>query len=179
MPKLIAEFKRESPWDGPLTDERLEDVVARYDEDPDVWAVSIVVDARWGGFMDDIDRALEVTTKPILAKASFELAGSARERGAYFELTRSIEEAKLDPGVRWLEVHRPSELPTDKADMPLVVVANNRNIETGELVPQQANAINLAVPDSGTLVCAASGYESLVDVPERFDFALIGTALLR
>lgn len=180
MPRVIAEYKRKSPWDGELTNESVEDVVQRYDANPDIWGVSIVVDERWGGSMGDIVRARLVTSKPILVKASHELyfRWGAEGQKANFALTHNARRAFLDPGCMWLEVHRPSELPTDKRDMPLVVVANNRDIRTGKLVEGAADAVRRAVPP-GTLVCAASGYQRVKDVPDEFDFALIGTAMLR
>lgn len=180
MTRLLAEYKRYSPWHGPITDRTLPDVVSEYDTDPDVFGVSIVVDSLWGGSLEDVQRARSLTDKPILAKFGLsaqrnDYGRAAILAGADWYLTHDWVRAADDPARAWLELHHPADIPPE---LPLVVVCNNRNIDTGTLNPDAALEVAAKLPRRGSLICAASGYEAAWDIPENFDFGLIGTALL-
>lgn len=179
MTRIIAEFKRSSPWAGSITERPLEEVVEEYDRDPEIWGVSIVADQAWDGSLVDVEVARRYTKKPILAKGLDLCPQHALKAGANFSLTYDWLRATEYPGTAWLEVHEPEELPPVYDG--LVIVANNRNIKTGELVPDAAVAVKQRLrhsTPSGIMLCAASGYEGPDDIPLGFDFGLIGTAFL-
>ncbi len=179
MTRLLAEYKRSSPWAGKITDRGLPDVVSEYDANPDVFGISIVADPEWGGRgMEDIQLARALTCKPILAKfgpnASTGTKYLAIRAGASWYLTYDWVEAADDPVHAWLELHEPEVPP----ELPLVVVCNNRDIRTGLLRPDAALDLAARLPRRGTMICAASGYKGIHAVPGIFDFGLIGTHFL-
>lgn len=180
MTRLLAEYKRASPWSGPLTDRALPDVVSQYDADPDVFGISIVADPNWGGSLMDVERARELTTKPILAKFGRHMPTAVRQEavalGANWYLTHDWVAAAGDPAHAWLELCSPQ---SPSPELPLVIVCNNRDIRTGELDPNAALAVAAKVRQKGTMLCAASGYKGIHDVPDIFDFGLIGTYFLK
>lgn len=185
QPRLIAEYKRRSPFDGEITSYTLREMVMRYDVDPKVLAISIVADINWGGCLDDVREARELTTKPILAKI-----GKSEERnmpafgehaiqaGATWYLTHDWVVAADDPARAWLEMHTESDFPPNLESLPLVVLLNNRNIHTGELT-EAANALVPLLVGKKTMICVASGYKSLREAPPVAHFCLIGTAFLK
>lgn len=180
MAKLIAEFKRQSPWDGPLTGRPLEEIVELYDAVPEVWGVSVVADERWGGSVDDIRRARRSTSKPLLARGLELCPWKAANLGADFALTYSISCALDLSPLTWLEVFSAGDLKRVEAlgrGWPGIVVANNRDVRTGNLSRGNAEAVKRAIPP-GTLVCAASGYRN-VDEASWADFVIVGTSVLR
>ncbi len=81
----IAEFKRRSPSAGDLRPEGDVAVVARQYEAAGARAMSVLVDARFGGSWDDLRAARSATTLPLLAKGFFstpEHLREARDAGA-------------------------------------------------------------------------------------------------
>ncbi|HKT43444.1 MAG TPA: hypothetical protein VJQ85_01495 [Gaiellaceae bacterium] len=67
----IAEFKRRSPSMGDIRpDARVEDVVPAYTK-AGASAISVLVDARFAGTIDDLVAARAATSEPILAKGFF------------------------------------------------------------------------------------------------------------
>jgi indole-3-glycerol phosphate synthase len=76
----VAEFKRRSPSAGDIRpDARVEDVVPAY-ETGGARAVSVLVDAAFGGSLDDLRAAREATRDvPLLAKGFFSLEEDLRE----------------------------------------------------------------------------------------------------
>lgn len=179
MTRLIAEYKRSSPWSGQITDRALADVVSQYDADPDIFGISIVADPNWGGSLVDVKRARDLTTKPILAKFGRHTPANARQEaralGADWYLTHDWVAAADDPAHAWLELCSPLGL---TSELPLVVVCNNRDIRTGDLDPNAALAMAAKIRQKGTMLCGASGYNGIHDVPGIFDFGLIGTSFL-
>jgi indole-3-glycerol phosphate synthase / phosphoribosylanthranilate isomerase len=81
----IAEFKRRSPSLGDIRpDARVEDVVPAYAVSG-ASAISVLVDERFAGSVDDLRAARAVTDVPLLAKGFFstrEQLGELREAGA-------------------------------------------------------------------------------------------------
>lgn len=188
MTRLIAEYKRRSPWDGELTGRALKDVVSEYDSDPNVFAISIVADERWGGEPADIAEARRVTDKPILAKigpgSSFpheypDWGADALTLGATWYLTHDWVKAADDPAHAWLEVGGPDSTAPTLDQLPLVVVCNNRDLETGEVDLSRSIEEKGKLLGADTLFCAASGFRWPWECPETFDFCLMGTALLK
>ena len=67
----IAEFKRRSPSMGDIRpDARLEDVLPAY-ERGGASAISVLVDERFAGSIDDLRAARAVSRLPLLAKDFF------------------------------------------------------------------------------------------------------------
>jgi indole-3-glycerol phosphate synthase / phosphoribosylanthranilate isomerase len=81
----IAEFKRRSPSMGDIRpDARVEDVVSAYSKSG-ASAISVLVDERFAGTLDDLRAARTVTRVPLLAKGFFsteEHLRDVREAGA-------------------------------------------------------------------------------------------------
>jgi indole-3-glycerol phosphate synthase / phosphoribosylanthranilate isomerase len=75
----IAEFKRRSPSMGDIRlDARVEDILPAY-ERGGASAVSVLVDERFAGSLDDLRTARAVTTLPLLAKGFFSTVEHLRE----------------------------------------------------------------------------------------------------
>ncbi|MDX6481688.1 MAG: indole-3-glycerol phosphate synthase / phosphoribosylanthranilate isomerase [Gaiellaceae bacterium] len=75
----IAEFKRRSPSMGDIRpDARIEEIVPAY-ERGGASAVSVLVDERFAGSIDDLRAARAVTTLPLLAKGFFSTEEHLRE----------------------------------------------------------------------------------------------------
>jgi indole-3-glycerol phosphate synthase len=75
----IAEFKRRSPSMGDIRpDARIEDIIPAY-ERGGASAVSVLVDERFGGTIDDLRAARAVTDVPLLAKGFFSTEEHLRE----------------------------------------------------------------------------------------------------
>ena len=67
----IAEFKRRSPSMGDIRpDARVEDVIRTY-SDNGASAISVLVDERFAGTIDDLVAARAATSAPLLAKGFF------------------------------------------------------------------------------------------------------------
>ncbi|HLX32317.1 MAG TPA: hypothetical protein VKR79_06045 [Gaiellaceae bacterium] len=81
----VAEFKRRSPSAGDIRpDARVEDVLPAY-ETAGASAVSVLVDERFAGSLDDLRAARAATSLPVLAKGFFstdEHLREVREAGA-------------------------------------------------------------------------------------------------
>lgn len=66
---LIAEIKKRSPSVGDMRKENVEQALAIYTASPIVQAISVLTDSRFfGGSLDDLWRAKQDTTKPVLRK---------------------------------------------------------------------------------------------------------------
>jgi len=75
----IAEFKRRSPSMGDIRpDARVEDIVPAYVRGG-ASAISVLVDERFGGTVDDLRAARAVTDVPLLAKGFFSTEEQLRE----------------------------------------------------------------------------------------------------
>jgi indole-3-glycerol phosphate synthase/phosphoribosylanthranilate isomerase len=70
-PRAVAEFKRRSPSAGDIRpDARVEEIVPGYAAHGAA-AISVLVDARFGGTVDDLRTARAATDVPLLAKGFF------------------------------------------------------------------------------------------------------------
>ena len=75
----IAEFKRRSPSLGDIRpDARVEDIVPAY-AGAGARAISVLVDERFAGTVDDLRAARAVTDAPLLAKGFFSTPEQLRE----------------------------------------------------------------------------------------------------
>jgi hypothetical protein len=183
MTKLLAEYKRKSPWsEEPITERSVREVMAAYDADDRIWGVSLVVDPDWGAndAQDFFDAKAE-TAKPMLVKGMNLNVQDWIHHGADFVLTYDPGEAIEYPEEAWLEIGPGIPIP-EEGYWPRVVVCNNRDTATGELYDETASYLLGQFPRRGPespSLCAASGYYCLADVPPAFEFAIIGTSELR
>ena len=75
----IAEFKRRSPSAGDIRpDARVEELVPAYSASGAA-AISVLVDERFAGSLDDLRAARAVTTTPLLAKGFFSTRDTSRQ----------------------------------------------------------------------------------------------------
>jgi len=104
----IAEFKRRSPSMGDIRpDARIEDVVPAYDASG-ASAISVLVDARFGGSLDDLVAARAVTDVPLLAKGFFSTEDDLRElreagADAALLILRDLDDATAAQLMRYAE----------------------------------------------------------------------------
>jgi len=104
----IAEFKRRSPSMGNIRpDARIEDVVPAYDASG-ASAISVLVDARFGGSLDDLVDARAVTDVPLLAKGFFSTEDDLRElreagADAALLILRDLDDATAAQLMRYAE----------------------------------------------------------------------------
>jgi len=104
----IAEFKRRSPSMGNIRpDARIEDVVPAYDASG-ASAISVLVDARFGGSLDDLVAARAVTDVPLLAKGFFSTEDDLRElreagADAALLILRDLDDATAAQLMRYAE----------------------------------------------------------------------------
>ena len=140
----IAEFKRRSPSLGDIRpDARIEDVVPAYAANGAA-AVSVLVDERFAGTLDDLRAARAVSDVPLLAKGFFSTAEHLREvrdagadaallllrdldDAACAELIRAAEELGLETLV---EAHDAEELERATRLGAPVVGVNARDLST-------------------------------------------------
>ena len=143
----IAEFKRRSPSMGDIRpDARVEDVVRLYAANG-AGAVSVLVDERFAGTVDDLRAARAVTDVPLLAKGFFSTEEHVRElkeagadavllilRDLDDETTRRLldyaDELEMDALV---EAHDADELQRAMAIDAPVIGVNARNLSTFEI----------------------------------------------
>ncbi|HEY2260808.1 MAG TPA: indole-3-glycerol phosphate synthase TrpC [Solirubrobacteraceae bacterium] len=194
---LIAEHKRRSPSAGPIrVDARLEDVVGAYQR-AGARALSILTEEQgFGGSLDDLRRAREAATLPILRKdfiideyQLFEaLAGGADaillivaaiDRG---RLERLYERAgQLGLGIL-VEVHDRRELAVAVDLGAELIGINNRDLTTLRVDINRTHELLALVP-AGTVTVAESGFRTRPEL-ERLaragvDGVLIGESLMR
>jgi indole-3-glycerol phosphate synthase / phosphoribosylanthranilate isomerase len=192
----IAEIKRRSPSAGDLRPDadpaRLASTYAR----AGTAAVSVLVDARFGGTWDDLRAARAASDVPLLAKGFFSTADdlrTAKDAGAdavllllrdldyarYAELFRTAEELGLDA---LTEAHDATEL--DRAialDAPVIGV-NARDLSTFA-IDREAQLRLVARAPRDRAVVAESGIDSRAQGAAAelagADAILVGSALMR
>jgi indole-3-glycerol phosphate synthase/phosphoribosylanthranilate isomerase len=192
----IAEVKRRSPSAGDLRpDADPAELAARF-ETAGAAAVSILVDARFGGSVDDLRAARAATSVPLLAKGFFSeeaeldelrhagadaallLLRDLDDRRAAAMLSRSIE-LGLDALV---EAHDADELARSVALDADVIGVNARDLETftidrGSALELVASAPKdrVVVAESGVTARAHGAAAELAGA----DAILVGSALMR
>ena len=196
----IAEFKRRSPSMGDIQpDARVEDIAPAY-ERGGASALSILVDERFAGSVDDLRAARAVTTLPLLAKGFFstqEHLREVREAGADAALlilrdlddettTRLIGyagEIGLDPLIEahdYEELHRAMRLADDGG----LIGVNARDLSTFAIDrTEQLRLVSFASGAAGELVVAESGIHSRIQAAEAelagARAVLVGTSLMQ
>ena len=194
---LIAEHKRRSPSAGVIrADLSLEDVVGAY-ERGGAAAVSVLTEApNFGGSLDDLRRAREITDLPILRKDfvvdpyqvdesiaigadAVLLIVAALEGDELHDLYARASERGLSALV---EVHDRRELERALECGASIIGVNNRDLRTLEVDTERTSQLAPEIPE-GVITVAESGFK----VPEQLvalrdagvDAVLIGVALMR
>jgi indole-3-glycerol phosphate synthase/phosphoribosylanthranilate isomerase len=190
----IAEVKRRSPSAGDLRPDAEPAVLARSFEEAGAAAVSILVDARFGGTWDDLRAARAATKLPLLAKGFFstrEHLEEARATGAdaALLLLRDLEDATVlelmssVPELDFLvEAHNADELRRAAALDAEVVGLNARDLATFEIdMRAQLNLVARAPRDR--VIVAESGIQNRAHAAAAelagADAVLVGSALMR
>lgn len=176
-PILIAEVKLKSPF-GFKADKDWEALFKLADSHGDI--ISVHTEEPWGGSLEDVERARNLTSKPILAKGLHkedQAIHRALEKGAdYVLVVGRIPEDKLipfcliEPEDLAQLAYFSSKLSGKKAKL----VWNSRNLKDGSLKSEtfeQARAVH-----DGWL-CQASNIGSVSDVKHGADAILIGQRL--
>ena len=194
---LIAEHKRRSPSAGVIrADLSLEDVVGAY-ERGGAAAVSVLTEApNFGGSLDDLRRAREITDLPILRKDfvvdPYQVDESiAIGADAILLIVAALEDDELhdlyarasERGLSALvEVHDRRELERALECGASIIGVNNRDLRTLEVDTERTSQLAPEIPE-GVITVAESGFK----VPEQLvalrdagvDAVLIGEALMR
>ena len=175
----IAEIKRRSPSAGDLRPDADPARLAPAYERAGAGAVSVLVDARFGGTWDDLRAARAASDVPLLAKGFFTTVDdlrTAKESGAdavllllrdlddgrYTELSRAADELGLDA---LDEAHDAAEL--DRAialDAPVIGV-NARDLSTFVIDRERAARASSRARRADRVVVAESGIESAPRAP--------------
>ena len=192
----IAEIKRRSPSAGDLRPDadpaRLAPGLAR----AGAAAVSVLVDERFGGSLDDLRAARAATDVPLLGKGFFREETELRElreagADAVLLLLRDLDDAEaaglmaaaaalgLDTLV---EAHDPGELQRAVALGAPVIGLNARNLDTF-VVDLAAQLIMLDYAPKDRIVVAESGIEHRAQAARAeiagADAILVGSSLMR
>jgi len=193
----IAEFKRRSPSMGDIRpDARLEDVLPAY-ERGGASAISVLVDERFAGSIDDLRAARAVSRLPLLAKGFFsteEQLRELREAGADAallilrdlddETLRRLEERAHDIGLETLvEAHDYEELHRAMRGLHDVIGVNARNLSTFAIDrAEQLRLVAFAYMHEDVLV-AESAIHSRAQAAEAelagASAVLVGTSLMQ
>jgi indole-3-glycerol phosphate synthase/phosphoribosylanthranilate isomerase len=192
----IAEFKRRSPSAGDIRpDARVEELVPAYSASGAA-AISVLVDERFAGSLDDLRAARAVTTTPLLAKGFFstrEHLAAVREAGAdaallilrdlddeqAARLMRDAAELGLDTLV---EAHDLDELRRAEAlDAPVIGV-NARDLSSFAIDRQSQLALVSRAARDRTVVAESAIHTRAQGAAAELagaDAILVGTALMR
>jgi indole-3-glycerol phosphate synthase/phosphoribosylanthranilate isomerase len=192
----IAEFKRRSPSAGDLRPRGDVAAVARRYETAGARAMSVLVDERFGGSLDDLRAARAATELPILAKGFFSSAEHLRDlraagADAALLILRDLDDAtaaRLLDDARTLgldtlvEAHDGEELARAASlDAPVVGV-NARDLSTFH-IDRRAQLRLLSDAPEGRIVVAESAIESRAQAAAAelagAHAVLIGSALMR
>ncbi len=192
----IAEIKRRSPSAGDLRPDADPAALAASYEQAGAAAVSILVDARFGGSWDDLRAARSAARLPLLAKGFFSTEDdlrAAREAGADAallilrdlddETMRRLLGAAADLGLDTLvEAHDSEELSrAAQFDAPVIGI-NARDLATFE-IDRRAQLDLVASAPRDRIIVAESGIESRAQGAAAelagADAILVGSALMR
>ena len=191
----IAEFKRRSPSMGDIRpDARVEDVIPAYAANG-ASAISVLVDERFAGTLDDLRTARAATDVPLLAKGFFsteehllELRRAGADAallilrdlddGTAARLARYAESIGLDALV---EAHDEPELRRAERLEARIVGVNARDLSTFAI--DRAAQLSLVASASAEVVIAESAVYSRAQAAEAeiagADAVLVGTSLMQ
>ena len=192
----IAEVKRRSPSAGDLRPDADPGALAADFERSGAAAVSILVDERFAGSLEDLRSARAATNVPLLAKGFFSTHDELRELreagadavllllrdlddGTTMELLRVAEELELDALV---EAHDADELDRAVQLDAETIGINARDLSSFE-IDRRAQLALVAQAPSGRVVVAESGIVSRAQGAAAelagADAVLVGSALMR
>jgi indole-3-glycerol phosphate synthase / phosphoribosylanthranilate isomerase len=193
----IAEVKRRSPSAGDLRPDADPAQLAAQFANAGAAAVSILVDERFGGSLDDLKAARAATSAPLLAKGFFteeldllklKLAGA----DAALILLRDVEDARAaglisyagELGLETLvEAHDANELQRAVALEAAVVGVNARDLATFEIDRATQLELVARLRDHEVVIVAESGVNSRAQGAAAelagADAILVGSALMR
>ena len=192
----VAEIKRRSPSAGDLRPDADPALLARGFEQAGAAAISVLVDARFGGSTDDLVAARSATRVPILAKGFFraetELAALSRAGAdAVLLLLRDLDDrqaARLMAAARELgldvlvEAHSSVELDRAVQLGGDCIGLNARDLDTFR-IDRRAQLDLVARAPRDRVVVAESGIESRAQAAAAelagADAVLVGSALMR
>jgi indole-3-glycerol phosphate synthase len=192
----IAEFKRRSPSAGDLRPDGDVAEVARSYEQAGARAMSVLVDDRFAGSLDDLRAARSSTSLPLLAKGFFSTRDdlvAVREAGADAALlilrdlddaaTATLMGAAADLGLDTLvEAHDAGELARAERLGAPVIGINARDLGTFG-IDRRAQLRLLADAPRDRILVAESAIESRAQAAHAevagADAVLIGSALMR
>jgi len=191
----VAEFKRRSPSMGDIRpDARVEEVVPAYARNG-AGAISVLVDERFAGSLDDLRAARAATDVPLLAKGFFSTEEHLRELreagadaallilrdlddGATARLMRYAESIGLDALV---EAHDEEELRRAERLDARVVGVSARDLSTFEV--DRAAQLELVARAKADVVIAESAIHSRAQGAAAelagADAVLVGTSLMQ
>jgi indole-3-glycerol phosphate synthase len=194
-PRVIAEFKRASPSQGPIRQGAdVREIVQAYQR-AGAAALSVLCDRHFEGSLDDLRAARKVAELPILCK-DFILERSqivdAREAGAdaILLIVAALPAPSLRPLIAFAheiglhvlcEAHDEHEIDRAMSAGARIVGINARDLKTFELDLDRALALRSHVPRSFACV-AESGIASPADLRKArdagVDAVLVGTTLM-
>jgi indole-3-glycerol phosphate synthase len=194
-PRVIAEFKRASPSQGPIREEAdVREIVTGYRR-AGAAAISVLCDRHFEGSLEDLRAARGVLDVPILCK-DFILERSqiveAREAGAdaVLLIVAALRAPTLRPLISFAhelglhvlcEAHDEHEIDRAMSAGARIIGINARDLKTFELDLDRALALRSRVPRS--FVCVAeSGISAPADLRRareaEVDAVLVGTTLM-
>jgi indole-3-glycerol phosphate synthase/phosphoribosylanthranilate isomerase len=192
----IAEFKRRSPSAGDIRPgARIEEIVPGYAR-AGATAVSVLVDQRFAGTIDDLVAARAATKKPLLAKGFFsteEHLLELRDAGADAALLilRDLDDATCARLLAYahrvgldalVEAHDADELARATALQAPIVGVNARDLSTFRLDRKQQLALVARAARDEIVVIAESGVQSRAQAASAelagADAILVGSALM-
>jgi indole-3-glycerol phosphate synthase / phosphoribosylanthranilate isomerase len=193
----IAEVKRRSPSAGELRPDADPARLAAQFANAGAAAISILVDERFGGSLDDLKAARAATTAPLLAKGFFteelellklKVAGA----DAALVILRDVDDARAaallvyarELGVEILvEAHDPDELQRAVALGAEVIGVNARDLSTFEIDRRGQLDLVARLREHDAVVVAESGVHSRAQGAAAelagADAILVGSALMQ
>ncbi len=172
-PLIIAEVKTKSPY-GFKSKKSWEELFHIANTNGDI--ISIHTDAKWGGSFSLIQKARNLTDKPILAKgihSSNEEISKALEKGADYVLVvgriPNIDQAQEKCFIEPLTLKELSQIPSG-----FKVVWNSRDLENGEL---KKETLQEARKIWKGWLCQASNIKTVSDIKPEADAILVGEHL--
>jgi indole-3-glycerol phosphate synthase len=191
----VAEFKRRSPSMGDIRpDARIEEVARAYARNG-ASAISVLVDARFAGTVDDLRAARAATSVPLLAKGFFSTEGhlvELREAGADAALLilRDLDDAIAAQLMEYaesigldtlVEAHDEEELDRAHRLGARIIGINARNLSTFAI--DRATQLALVARAVGDVVIAESAIHSRAQGAAAelagADAILVGTSLMQ
>jgi indole-3-glycerol phosphate synthase len=193
----IAEVKRRSPSAGDLRPDADPARLAAQFANAGAAAISILVDERFGGSLEDLKAARAATAAPLLAKGFFteeldllklKLAGA----DAALVILRDVDDLRAAALVSYgrelgletlVEAHDANELHRAVALGAEVIGVNARNLETFEIDRAQQLQLVTRLRDHDAVVVAESGVHSRAQGAAAelagADAILVGSALMQ